>query len=224
MASIERRELQRQDSSGRVRRWSGTRSGTATGRQGAQRDQAPPGRCGAAQGRDRAGAGRGRGTIHGEARSGWRSGRPSGCSLGMTSLTTAARLATTLGSQVLPRFGSTPLVKITQRRGPSWVADMLASGLSRRRRFARRSSPCDSASAAAIADHRLASIPRPTCRCRPSGRSRLASCRSPRSSGWWRRCLTSIALVLVGAFGGLRWGEAAGLTRATSMRCGRGCR
>ena len=59
--------------------------------------------------------------------------------------TTHARLATTLDCQVLPKFGSTPLAKITNGavRGGSlrcWRA------VSRRQRCERRCSRCDSAS------------------------------------------------------------------------------
>ncbi len=72
--------------------------------------------------------------------------------------TTHARLATTLGRQVLPRFGNVALIKITNGAVRTWVADMLASGLSaatvRKAVFALRQ--CLSA---AIADRRLAINP-----------------------------------------------------------------
>jgi hypothetical protein len=44
--------------------------------------------------------------------------------------TTHARLATTLSRQVLPRFGATPLLKISNGAVRAWVAEMVASGLS----------------------------------------------------------------------------------------------
>ena len=128
--------------------------------------------------------------------------------------TTLARLGTTMDRQVLPRFGATQLIKITNGDVRSWVADMLAAGLSaatvRKAVFALRQSL-----AAAIADRRLAinpatDVPLPSERAKPP------------------RFLTQLeverlvvemperyrALVLVGAYGGLRWGEAVGLTRA----------
>ena len=73
-------------------------------------------------------------------------------------MTTHARLATTLDCQVLPKFGSTPLAKITNGAVRTWVAEMLASGLSpatvRKAVFALRQ-----CLAAAIADRRIASNP-----------------------------------------------------------------
>ncbi len=44
--------------------------------------------------------------------------------------TTHARLATSLARQVLPRFGDTSLLKITNGAVRVWVAEMVASGLS----------------------------------------------------------------------------------------------
>lgn len=44
--------------------------------------------------------------------------------------TTKARLETTMRAQVLPRFGSTPLIKISNAAVRAWVAEMLAEGLS----------------------------------------------------------------------------------------------
>ena len=44
--------------------------------------------------------------------------------------TTWARLRTTMARQVLPRFGTTPLVKITNAAVRAWVAEMLDAGLS----------------------------------------------------------------------------------------------
>ena len=44
--------------------------------------------------------------------------------------TTWARLETTMQRQVLPRFGSTPLRRITTGEVRGWVRDLLAQGLS----------------------------------------------------------------------------------------------
>ena len=128
--------------------------------------------------------------------------------------TTLARLGTTMDRQVLPRFGATQLIKITNGDVRSWVADMLAAGLSaatvRKAVFALRQ-----CLAAAIADRRLAinaatDVPLPSERAKP-----------PRflSQLEVERLVVEMperyrALVLVGAYGGLRWGEAVGLTRA----------
>ena len=46
------------------------------------------------------------------------------------SLTTRTLLEITLKVQVLPRFGTTPLVRITNAAVRSWVAEMRAAGLS----------------------------------------------------------------------------------------------
>ena len=128
-------------------------------------------------------------------------------------LTTRARLEISLSSQVLPRFGSTPLVKITNAAVRTWVADMLAEGLSpataRKAVFALRQ--CLSA---AMADNRLVmnpavDVPLPSERLKPprflsqTEVDRLAAAMPDRYR----------ALVLAGAYAGLRWGEAAGLTR-----------
>ena len=45
-------------------------------------------------------------------------------------LTTRTRLEITLKVQVLPRFGTTPLVRITNAAVRSWVAEMRAASLS----------------------------------------------------------------------------------------------
>lgn len=45
-------------------------------------------------------------------------------------VTTWARLRTTMDRQVLPRFGTTPLVKISNSAIRAWVAEMLGVGLS----------------------------------------------------------------------------------------------
>jgi integrase len=128
--------------------------------------------------------------------------------------TTHAGLATTLSRQVLPRFGATSLLKITNGAVRSWVAHMVASGLSpatvRKAVFALRQ-----CLAAAVSDRRIAlnpavDVPLPAERSKPPRFlaqfqvERLAEVMADRYR----------ALVLVGAYGGLRWGEAVGLTRA----------
>lgn len=129
--------------------------------------------------------------------------------------TTWARLETTLSSQVLPKFGGMPLDKISNAAVRGWVAEMLAAGLSpattRKAVFALRQ--CLDA---AVADHRLVinpatSVPLPSERSKP-----------PRFLSQFEveRLVEEMpdqykALVLVGAYAGLRLGEAAGLTRAS---------
>lgn len=127
--------------------------------------------------------------------------------------TTRARLETTVRVQVLPRFGSTPIIKITNANVRLWVTDMLASGLSpattRKAVFALRQ-----CLEAAVADNRLPNnpaerIPLPAERQKPA---RYLS--QPEVE----RLIAELpqqfhALALVGAFAGLRWGEAAGLRR-----------
>ncbi len=127
--------------------------------------------------------------------------------------TTWARLETTMQKQVLPYFGSVPLNKITNAIVREWVSTLLSSGLSaattRKAVFALRQ-----CLAAAIADERIqinpaSAVPLPTERQKPprylsqSEVERLVD-EMPRQ---YR------ALVLVGAYAGLRWGEAAGLRR-----------
>ena len=125
--------------------------------------------------------------------------------------TTWARLETTMERQVLPRFGSTPLRRITNGEVRIWVRHLLAQGLSaatvRKAVFALRQ-----CLAAAIADGRLTTnladaVPLPTERPRParypSEVERLVAAMPRRYK----------ALILVGAYAGLRWGEAAGLRR-----------
>ena len=127
--------------------------------------------------------------------------------------TTWARLETTMERQVLPRFGSTPLRRITNGEVRMWVRDLLAQGLSaatvRKAVFALRQ-----CLAAAVADGRLTTnpadaVPLPTERPRPARYlsqpevERLVAAMPRRYQ----------ALVLVGAYAGLRWGEAAGLRR-----------
>jgi integrase len=127
--------------------------------------------------------------------------------------TTWARLETTMQKQVLPRFGNAPLRTIMNAGIRRWVSDLLASGLSaattRKAVFALRQ--CLDA---AIADNRLqfnpaTAVPLPTERQKPprylsqSEVERLVDEMPPQYR----------ALVLVGAYAGLRWGEAAGLRR-----------
>jgi integrase len=115
--------------------------------------------------------------------------------------------------QVLPHFGSVPLNRITNAMVREWVSTLLSSGLSaattRKAVFALRQ-----CLAAAIADERIkinaaSAVPLPTERQKPprylsqSEVERLVD-KMPRP---YR------ALVLVGAYAGLRWGEAAGLRR-----------
>ncbi|HET9779508.1 MAG TPA: site-specific integrase, partial [Propionibacteriaceae bacterium] len=127
--------------------------------------------------------------------------------------TTWARLETTMKKQVLPHFGSVPLNRITNAVVREWVSSLLSSGLSaattRKAVFALRQ-----CLAAAIADERIhlnpaSVVPLPTERQKP-----------PRylSQGEVERLVDQVspqyrALVLVGAYAGLRWGEAAGLRR-----------
>ena len=86
-------------------------------------------------------------------------------------VTTQARLAVTMDRQVLPKFGGTQLIKITNADVRSWVAEMLEAGLSaatvRKAVFALRQ-----CLAAAIADRRLAinpamNVPLPSERAKP---------------------------------------------------------
>jgi len=128
--------------------------------------------------------------------------------------TTRARLEATMKSQVLPRFGNTALSRITNSAVRVWVREMLDEGLAptsaRKAVFALRQ-----ALEAAIADGRLfnnaaLNVPLPTERAKSpkyltqSEVERLSAAMPPPYQ----------ALVLVGAYAGLRWGEAAGLTRA----------
>jgi integrase len=127
--------------------------------------------------------------------------------------TTWARLETTMHKQVLPYFGSVPLNKITNAIVREWVSTLLSSGLSaattRKAVFALRQ-----CLAAAIADERIqinpaSAVPLPTER---QKRPRYLS------QSEVERLVDEMprqyrALVLVGAYAGLRWGEAAGLRR-----------
>lgn len=129
--------------------------------------------------------------------------------------TTRERLETTMQRQVLPRFGDVQQVRITNGDVRAWVAELLTSGLSaatvRKAVFALRQ-----CLEAAVEDRRLAfnpasKVPLPSERAKPP---RFLSQRDV------ERLVLAMperyrALVLVGAYGGLRWGEAAGLTRAS---------
>jgi integrase len=127
--------------------------------------------------------------------------------------TTWARLETTMQKQVLPHFGSVPLNRITNAMVREWVSTLLSSGLSaattRKAVFGLRQ-----CLAAAIADERIqinaaSAVPLPTERQKPpsylsqSEVERLVDQMPPQYR----------AFVLVGAYAGLRWGEAAGLRR-----------
>lgn len=127
--------------------------------------------------------------------------------------TTWVRLEVTMNRQVLPRFGGTSLNDIANGDVRRWVVELMDSGLSaattRKAVFALRQ-----ALEAAIADQRLvynaaAAVPLPMERAKPprylsqAEVERLVAEVPPRDR----------ALVLVGAYAGLRWGEAAGLRR-----------
>jgi integrase len=127
--------------------------------------------------------------------------------------TTWARLETTMQKQVLPHFGSLPLNKVTNAVVREWVSTLLSSGLSaattRKAVFALRQ-----CLAAAIADERLqfnpaCAVPLPTER--QQAPSYLSQSDVERLVDEMPRQYR--ALVLVGAYVGLRWGEAAGLRR-----------
>ena len=128
-------------------------------------------------------------------------------------VTTRARLETTMKCQVLPRFGTTALVKITNGSVRAWVAEMLDAGLSpatvRKAVFALRQ-----CLAAAIADGRLVVNPAQDVPL-PSEKSKPVKFLS---QGQVEQLIEEMpdrykCLALVGAYAGLRWGEAAGLTR-----------
>jgi integrase len=127
--------------------------------------------------------------------------------------TTWARLETTMERQVLPRFGSVPLLRITNAEVRGWVRDLLAQGLSaatvRKAVFALRQ-----CLAAAVADGRLTTnpadaVPLPTER--PRSARYLSQPEVEQLVAAMPRRYQ--ALVLIGAYAGLRWGEAAGLRR-----------
>lgn len=127
--------------------------------------------------------------------------------------TTRARLETTMRNQVLPRFGRFPLDRIGNAEIRAWVSELLKTGLSaasvRKAVFALRK-----CLGAAIADGRLAvnpahEIPLPSerqkspCFLSRVEVERLVEAMPPPYA----------ALILVGAYAGLRWGEAVGLRR-----------
>lgn len=215
MAYIERRELQQEDASGRIR--------TVVRYKVRYRDHA--GKAHSETKRRLVDAERRKAEIEHElAQGSWRDPRRGDLRLAAWAdewvltrhdlrPTTRARLEISLSSQVLPRFGSTPLGKITNAAIRGWVADMLAEGLSpatvRKAVFALRQ-----CLAAAVADNRLvmnpaADVPLPAERLKAprflsqSEVDRLAEAMPDRYR----------ALVLAGAYAGLRWGEAAGMTR-----------
>ncbi|GAA1434295.1 hypothetical protein GCM10009616_28280 [Microlunatus lacustris] len=217
MTSIERRELQQQDKSGRVR--------TVVRYKVRYRDGA--GREHSETKRRLVDAERRRAEIELELSGGtWHDPRRGEVRLSVWAgewlltrhdlrPTTHARLATTLSRQVLPRFGATPLLKISNGAVRAWVAEMVASGLSpatvRKAVFALRQ-----CLAAAISDRRLAlnpaaDVPLPAERSKPPrflAQSQVERLAAEMPDQY-------VALVLVGAYGGLRWGEAVGLTRAS---------
>jgi integrase len=119
----------------------------------------------------------------------------------------------TMSKQILPRFGSTPLNKITNSDVRSWLTSMLANGYSaattRKAVFALRQ-----CLAAAVEDGRLASNPALSVPL-PAERQQ-----TPRylSQAEVERLVAAMpaeyaALILAGAYAGLRWGEAVGLRR-----------
>ena len=116
--------------------------------------------------------------------------------------------------QVLPTFGKLPLIKISNAAIRGWVAEMLDADLSpataRKAVFALRH-----CLESAVADGRLTQNPASKVSL-PSERAR-----APRflSQAEVEKLVEAMpdryrALALVGAYGGLRWGEAAGLTRS----------
>lgn len=216
MASIQRREVQEEDASGRVRRVVRYRV--------RYRDHS--GREHNETKRRLVDAERRKAEIEVELASGrWRDPRRGEVRLSIWAAewiltrhdiraTTLARLEISLSSQVLPKFGSTPLARITNAAVRGWVAEMLADGLSpatvRKAVFALRQ--CLSAAAA---DGRLVMNPAVDVPL-PSERSKAPQFLSQKEV---QRLVDVMpepykALVLTGAYAGLRWGEAAGLTRA----------
>ena len=127
--------------------------------------------------------------------------------------TTWARLEGVMRKQVLPHFGRVQLNKITNGNIRRWVTELLDSGLSpatvRKAVFGLRQ-----CLAAAVADGRLSynpalQIPLPSERQKPArflSRAEVERLVDATPSRYQ-------ALVLVGAYAGLRWGEAVGLRR-----------
>src|SRR5829696_9367289 len=127
--------------------------------------------------------------------------------------TTWARLEGVMRKQVLSHFGRVPLNKITNGYIRRWVTELLDSGLSpatvRKAVFGLRQ-----CLEAAVADGRLShnpalQIPLPSERQKPArflSRAEVERLVQATPSRYQ-------ALVLVGAYAGLRWGEAVGLRR-----------
>lgn len=128
--------------------------------------------------------------------------------------TTKARLETTMKKQVLPAFGEIPLRRITSAQIATWVQAMVADGYSaatvRKAVFALRQ-----CLQAAVDDRRLS--------LNPAARVSLPTERAKTPRFLSQRELERLvdatpdkykALVLVGGYAGLRWGEAVGLTRS----------
>ena len=116
-------------------------------------------------------------------------------------------MRTTLARQVLPKFGKMPISKITNAAVRLWVAEMLSDGVSagtaRKAVFALRR-----CLGAAVADRRIAVNPAVDVPL-PSERAT-----TPRflSQAEVERLVAEVpdqyrALILIGAYGGLRWGE-----------------
>jgi integrase len=128
--------------------------------------------------------------------------------------TTKARLETTMRMQVLPKFGKLPLTKIGNAAIRGWVAEMLDADLSlataRKAVFALRRRL-----ESAVADGRLTNNPASKVSL-PSERAKAPRFHSQAEVARLVEAMPDRyrALALVGAYGGLRWGEAAGLTRS----------
>lgn len=126
---------------------------------------------------------------------------------------TLDRLQTTIRNQVTPKFGHRQLGSLTNAEVREWVAEMVAAGLSaattRKAVFALRQ-----ALDAAVADRRLAvnpadRVPLPAEQQSPprfASRDQVEAVIAALPDRWK-------ALAVVGAYAGLRWGEALGLTR-----------
>ncbi|GAA3612761.1 tyrosine-type recombinase/integrase [Microlunatus ginsengisoli] len=217
MANIQRRTIQVKDSSGRVRTvtryrvryrdWAGVEHGETFKRAGdAERRKA--------QVETELAGGTWRDPRRGEIRldhwaSDWIETRHD------LRATTRARLETTMRAQVLPKFGKLPLIKISNAAVRGWVTEMLVADLSpattRKAVFALRS-----CLEAAVSDGRLTHNPATKVPL-PSERAKAPRFLSQSEVEDLVEAMPARyrALVLVGAFGGLRWGEAAGLTRAS---------
>ena len=117
--------------------------------------------------------------------------------------------------QVLPKFGKLPLIRISNAAVRECVAEMLASGLSpasaRKAVFALRH-----CLEAAVADSRPMTNPATKVPV-PSERAEAPRFLSQSEVDALVQAMPPPyrALVFVGAFGGVRWGESVGLTRAS---------